>query len=116
MFLALHVVHDLMSFGGDSFDSFFSLWYQPVGFLGCGLATLWRAAAVREERLPWALLGSGLVMYAAGSVYFNLEYGDNPSPPFPSLADGLWLALYPLSFAAVALLARKRLHHMGITA
>ena len=104
-----------MSFGGASFDSFFSLWYQPVGFLGCGLATLWRAASVREERMPWALLGSGLVLYAAGSVYFNLEYGSNPSPPFPSLADGLWLALYPLCFAAAALLVRRRFRHVGIT-
>ncbi len=115
VFLALHVAHDLVSFGGDSFDSFFSLWYQPVGFLGCGLATLWRAASARGERLPWALLGSGLVMYAAGSVYFNLEYGNNPSPPFPSLADGLWLALYPLCFAAAALLVRKHFRHVGIT-
>ena len=85
-----------------------------MAYLGCGLATLWRAT-VRDGRLPWVLLGSGLVLYATGSIYFNLAFGTDPSPPFPSPADGLWLSLYPLTFAALAILVRRRYNDVGIT-
>ncbi len=112
--LAFHIAHGVIGFGGRSFDAFFALWFQPVAYLGCGLATLWRAT-VRDGRLPWVLLGSGLVLYAAGSIYFNFVFGTDPAPPFPSPADGLWLSLYPLFFAALAILVRRRFHDLGIT-
>lgn len=77
----------MIGFGDRSFDVFFALWFQPVAYLGWGLATLWRAT-VRDGRLPWVLLRSGLVLYAAGSICFDLMFGTDPAPPFPSPGDG----------------------------
>jgi diguanylate cyclase (GGDEF)-like protein len=110
--LALHAAVDLAGPDSGAFEEAFGLWYQPVVFLGCGLATLVRARSL-AERAPWILLGTGLVLYASGSVYFNLVLADDPSPPFPSLADGLWLALYPLAFAALTALVRARFTNVG---
>src|SRR4051794_21325250 len=85
VFLETFAVHELFGFGSDAVDAAFASWFQPTAFLGCGLATLLRAAMRSDERAPWTLMGSGLVLYAIGSVYFNLGFGDDPSPPFPSL-------------------------------
>ena len=113
--LALHVAHDLTSFGGASFDRAFALWFQPVVFAGSGAVCLARAATVRVDRLPWSLLGVGLLLYAAGSVLFNAMYGDDPSPPFPSIADALWLAMYPLAIATIVILVRRWFGRLGAT-
>jgi diguanylate cyclase (GGDEF)-like protein len=101
-------VYELSGFGDPAIDAAFADWYMTAGFMGCGLATLARAARIRRERAPWALLGAGLVLYASGTIYFNVAFGDDPSPPFPSAADVVWLTLYPLAFAAAVLLVRHR--------
>ncbi len=106
--LGSYAVRELVGLGDPALDDAFSLWFQPATYLACGLATLLRTRRAPEERLPWLLLGSGLVLYAIASIYFNLRFGDDPSPPFPSLADGLWLSMYPLACAALVLLVRHR--------
>ena len=89
---------------GDAVRSAVHAWFQAAGFLACGAATLLAARRTRGERLPWVLLGCGLLAYAAGSMVFNLQAGDGSSAPFPSAADAAWLALYPLALVAVCLL------------
>src|SRR4051812_49166201 len=111
--LALHVSHDLTGFGGPGFDAFFAAWFQPVAFLGCGAMTLARARTAARNRAPWLLLGAGLVFYAGGSVYYNLAFGSDSTPPFPSAADALWLTFYPLALAGIVLLARRRLRDVA---
>lgn len=95
--LALDGVHVAVDLGPT-----FAAWFQPIVFLACGAVVCWRATRP-PQRLPWALLGAGLVLYGAGSVYFNLRGG----PAFPSAADAMWLAMYPLAFAAMAGLIRR---------
>jgi diguanylate cyclase (GGDEF)-like protein len=114
--LAFHIAHEITGFGDAAFDELFALWFQPLVYLAAGAATLGRASSIRTDRLPWALVGAGLILYAAGSIYFNVGFGDDPSPPFPSIADGLWLAMYPLAFAGIVLLARREFPHLGATA
>lgn len=112
LLLGSYAVHGLFGFGSTAWDDAFTAWFQPTAFMACGVATLLSVKRRPEERAPWLLLGTGLVTYALGSVYFNLLFGDDASPPFPSLADVLWLALYPLACAAVALLVRNRLERV----
>ena len=97
--LALHGVHDAVDLGPG-----FAAWFQPSVFLACGVAVALRAFRP-PHRLPWALLGAGLSLYGLGSVYYNLSGGLG----FPSSADVLWLAMYPLAFAAMAGLISRRL-------
>ncbi|MCL9794809.1 putative bifunctional diguanylate cyclase/phosphodiesterase [Frankia sp. AgKG'84/4] len=77
-----------------------------------GLICVTRAALVRGERLPWALLGAGLVCYGCGTIYHAAAVGD--SGVAPSLSDVAWLLFYPACYLAVILLLRRRLvrlHH-----
>jgi hypothetical protein len=69
---------------------------------------LWRAAAVRAERLAWSVLGTGLAAYTLGSVVFNLWIRGDAGAPFPSAADALWVILQPSAIAALVLIGRAR--------
>jgi diguanylate cyclase (GGDEF)-like protein len=110
--LALHVTYDTVGLGSPSTDSLFAQWFQPVAFFGCGAATLLRAFAMKR-RAPWLLLGCALILYAGGNLYFNVATDEGHPPGFPSAADALWLALYPLAFAALALLVRGRFNKVS---
>ena len=83
-------------------------------FLACGGVCLARAHAIAAERTPWGLIGLGLVLYAGGSVVYNLELSSGAEVGFPSRADTLWLALYPLCFAGMVGLVRAR--HVQVNA
>src|SRR5215212_2316793 len=83
--------------------------WAAIGLSG-GAAVL---AGVRlhrpSRRLPWLLLCGVLVSFTAGDTTYNIltDYlaKDNP---FPSLADGFYLAVYPMLAAALLILIRAR--------
>ena len=49
--------------------------------LGSALACLLRAYAVREERLPWLVMGIGLLAWTGGDLYWTFVLTDDPAPP-----------------------------------
>jgi len=70
---------------------------------------LWRAVAHPKERKPWLVIGLGMVSFAAADLYYTIALqplGDDI--PYPSLADALYLGLYPCCFVGLLLLARCR--------
>jgi diguanylate cyclase (GGDEF)-like protein len=89
---------------------------SPVGdvvyLLAGGLALAAITVAVRRRTmprpLPWVLVGAGLASWVAGDAlwtWFDLVAGVDP---FPSAADVLYLAGYPLQAAGLAVLVRRR--------
>jgi diguanylate cyclase len=75
---------------------------------GAAVSVAVRVAVVRAHREVWAPLAAGLASYAAGAVVWTLWLEDLPEPPFPSIADPLWLLLYPLSYATIVLVVRAQ--------
>lgn len=75
----------------------------------CGI----RAFSQRDERVAWVLLAVGLAIYASGNVYWSQVLADLDEPPYPSVADGLWLGGYLFFYVAIVLLARARLPRLG---
>jgi diguanylate cyclase (GGDEF)-like protein len=110
--LCVHVVKDLLGTDAGAFGTVVSAWFEPAAFLACGLAVIGRAGST-GRRATWLLVGVGLTLYAGGSVYYNLAFADVSSPPFPSIADWLWLSLYPLAFFGVAKLIRGRFKNLS---
>ena len=85
-----------------------SIVYDLVGFSAvvailCGVR-LHRPA----RRGIWYGLASGLVVFVAGDVVYSVYVYALHLEPFPSPADGLYLASYPLLAAALLVMIRSR--------
>ncbi len=92
-----------------SVDLLFNNWiYYGLLLASAGLC-LARAVLVRAERLPWLLMGAALLLWAAGDLYWYVVLAAQENIPYPSVADALYLAFYPVSYVALALLLRKRI-------
>jgi diguanylate cyclase len=76
-------------------------------FASAALTALSRGLLVPRGRGPWLALGTGLLLYACGTVYFAVLTQRLADPPYPSLADALWLSFYPAAFVAIVLLVRQ---------
>jgi len=62
-----------------------------------------------DRPLAWYLLAAAVATFAAGDFTYNiLTLVLHQENPFPSLADGFYLAMYPLFPAALALFIRSR--------
>ena len=72
------------------------------------LLVLTRAVVVRQDRGAWLLMACGLSAYAGGTVYWVAVVVRLDPPPYPSLADAMWLAYYPFAYLAVLRLLRAR--------
>jgi two-component system, cell cycle response regulator len=66
----------------------------------CGL----RALTTSVDRAAWSVLAAGLLAWALGDLY----YSTLDSPGAITFADAGWLAIYPASYTAIALLMRSR--------
>ena len=114
MLLALLVLfaHTTVHFGSPRFNYFIEEWVYDFVTLTAALATLARAAVRKEERLPWALLGFGLLSWAAGDLYWTVVLRNMSSPPFPSFDDALYFAGYVLILAGMVAYVRARVGRM----
>jgi two-component system, cell cycle response regulator len=90
-------------------DGFFNSWVYNGLLLGAGACCLVRAILVRAERLPWLFLSVALLLWTSGDLYYYFFLSGAETIPFPSVADGFYLAFYPLSYAALGLLLRARM-------
>jgi two-component system cell cycle response regulator len=71
-----------------------------------------RGVVSSVERTPWLLLGLAGGVWATGDLYYGFAFAGQDSIPFPSIADGLYLAFYPLAYVALALLLRGRVQNL----
>lgn len=108
----LVVLHDWFGFGEGIDIAVSDALYDAV-ILGSGVACLVRASAYRRERAAWLLIGSAILFWGAAEVYWTVFIEDNPSAPYPSLADAGYLAFYPLAYAGLAMLVRARAHEIN---
>jgi diguanylate cyclase (GGDEF)-like protein len=67
--------------------------------LGAGVLCLVRAKEEEDERWVWAALGVGLTLWSFGDIWWITFYEDDPTVPYPSVADAFWLASYsPMAY------------------
>ena len=106
--LAAYAVVTFRSLGSAGLQDAFGRWVYDAVLLGPAALVLVRAWRVREERAAWLFLGAGLLSFALGQTYYSVVLYYAYPAPFPSPADGLFLAMYPAIFVAFALLLRSR--------
>jgi two-component system cell cycle response regulator len=107
--LAVHAVHALIGPGDGPLDHVIASWvYTGVMWVASAMCLL-AAATRRRERGAWALIGLGLLLWSGGDLVWTLWLGDLENPPYPSVADGLYLGSYIAIYAGLLLLLRVRL-------
>jgi diguanylate cyclase (GGDEF)-like protein/putative nucleotidyltransferase with HDIG domain len=107
--LAGYAAHAQFTLGGHGLDGFFQKWVNDAVVLVCSAVCLLRAWSQRGERVAWLMLSLAMASWALGNVYYSVDLINRNPLPIPSVADGLWLGIYPFSYIGVALLLRSRL-------
>jgi two-component system, cell cycle response regulator len=111
--VALHAAHALTGVGGHGLDSFFETWvYFAVELLAVAVCAA-RVLKKPDDRPVWALVSLGLLTWTGGDLLWTVWLGKLSDPPFPSVADGLYLAWYPAVYVALMMLIRSRHRHVG---
>ena len=105
--LAAYAAHVAFGFGGEGSDGFFQDWVYNALVLSAALSCLVRGVMVRAERARWLSLGGGLLCLFGAELYYTLHLSRLADPPYPSLADALYLAFFPASFAGLVLFAPR---------
>jgi len=77
-------------------------------FFGAAILCVSKGQASPEERLPWWSFALGMALWATAVWYYAAVLWERAEVPYPSLADGFWLAFFPPSYAALYLLLRRR--------
>ncbi len=106
LLVAFHAARALTGFGGPGLEAFAKNWiYTAAEFIAVGIcaARVWRRP---ENRWAWALITFGLLTWTAGDLVWTLWLNNLANPPFPSIADPIYLAMYPAMYAALMLLIR----------
>ena len=104
--LVAHLAFDAV--GGSGPSRLLDGWLYSFLMIAGGIAILARVILVREERLAWSMIGAGALAWAAGDIYWVIAFSGDAEVPYPSIADGLYLAFYPPVYVGVVLLVRAR--------
>ena len=104
-----YVVLLLTGVGGESFGAIRDVGFYNGLLVISALFCLGRPLRHEEARLPWALIGLGLLAWVIGDLYWEFAFADLDEVPFPSVADAFYLTLYPLVYAGLVLLLKSRL-------
>jgi diguanylate cyclase (GGDEF)-like protein len=83
-------------------------WVYNNVMLAAGAACIVRGIVHRRDRLAWILMGAAVAAWGIGDTVWTFTVANDPSPPFPSIADIGFLAVYPPAYAAIVLLVRSR--------
>jgi diguanylate cyclase (GGDEF)-like protein len=97
------------------FEDFVTTWLYDGVVLAAGAVCIAGGLAHERERTAWILVGVAILLWGLGDVIWTLGYQDNASPPYPSISDGFWLAIYPPLYVATLLLLGSRVGHVRRT-
>ena len=107
--LTLCALHTQIPFGGELGEEILGRWAYNVVLLGASVLVLARGRSAERLRGGWTLLGAAMLVWSLGNVYYTAELWDAETIPVPSPSDVFWIAFYPMTFVAVAILLRGRI-------
>jgi two-component system cell cycle response regulator len=108
VWLILHELHAVLDPSLDVGPLFSRYAHDVLLLVSSGLCVAGGLRRRGTERLAWLLIGSGVLAWSLGEVYYTAVLWTDSSPPIPSLADIGYLLFPPLALAGAVLLLRAR--------
>jgi diguanylate cyclase (GGDEF)-like protein len=93
----------------EGLRAFLDDWVFDNAVLAAAALCVLRGVLRSGDRAAWLLIGAALGAWGGGDTLWTLTVADRATPPFPSIADAGYLALYPLAYVAIFLLLRSRI-------
>jgi hypothetical protein len=106
--LAAQTAHEL-GLGGNELDTFFDKGVHNFLISAAAAACLARAWFAPRGRAAWTMVGLSLVAFAVGDIVSTILYSGAPGTSRVTVADGFWLAYYPLVVAGLVFLIHDRI-------
>jgi diguanylate cyclase (GGDEF)-like protein len=94
-------------FGLGSLSEPLGRWAPSIASAVAATGAVLRVVTHERDRRAWAPLAVGLVLYSVAWIWWTAVWSDDAHAPMPSPADALWLAIYPTTYATVAMLLRR---------
>lgn len=101
----------LASFGGWG-DVFFSRWAYNLIYLLVSVAIICGGIGT-QRRSGWLFIGSSILLWTLGDIYYTAVLWNAVEIPVPSVADFLRMCLYPGSFIGLVMVLRPELRLKG---
>jgi diguanylate cyclase (GGDEF)-like protein len=98
-----------------TFDPLIDGWLQGAGYLTAAVLAYLRPLISRVDRALWSWVAAALLARALGFVAFLAVVRVQRPPPYPSIADAGWLAMYLLMLVGLVGLARLRTRGLPIS-
>jgi diguanylate cyclase (GGDEF)-like protein len=98
----------------EGFHPLFDGWLQGAGYVTAAVLACLRPLTSRVDRAVWAWLAAAVLARSLGFVAFLGVVRMQQPPPYPSLADAGWLAMYVFMLVALVGLARLRARGMSV--
>ncbi len=102
----LEAANDLFGVAGPHW--LYDNWIHNAILAVCATLVLGRAAFEPVARRAWLAFGIALLLWFVGSAAWSAVYTGQPDVPYPTFADILWLAWYPLVAVGMFYLIRVR--------
>ena len=67
---------------------------------------------MKRDRVAWLAMGTAVLAWGIGNTVWTFTVADLPDPPYPSVADIGFLAVYPPAYVALVLLLRSRVREL----
>jgi diguanylate cyclase (GGDEF)-like protein len=80
--------------------------------IAAGIVCVARGLIAQRERVAWIAMGSAILAWGIGNTVWTFTVANLDDPPFPSLADIGFLAVYPPAYVAIVLLLRSRVQEL----
>jgi two-component system cell cycle response regulator len=114
--LGVLALHTLAGVGGASRDGVFDQGIYGVSMGGAALAVLARGVLVRAQRAAWLTMGSGLLCWCLGDLYYTLFVeGTRVAGGSVTPADALYLVFYPCCYVALVLLVGAHMRELRVS-
>jgi two-component system, cell cycle response regulator len=106
--LAVHAINAFAGPGDWPFPGAIATWLYTALMYAAGVLAVVGALRRTRERAAWLAIGGGLLLWATGDVMLTFWINKLADPPYPSLADGVYLSGYVAVYTGIVLLLRSR--------